>query len=99
MLFGMKFLPYGRPEEGTGHGFFESPLKVTDFWGLLLLVLISGLVGWKGLMLNVFFGVLVIGVLFFYKRKVNCITGDMLGAMCESCESGLFLLISMGGFS
>lgn len=97
MLFGMRFLPYGRPEGGTGHGFFETPLKLAAFWGLLPLVLLSALMGWRAVWLNLCFGVLVTALLWFYKRRINCITGDMLGAMCEVCESGLFLLISMGG--
>ncbi len=99
MLLGMKFLPYGRPAGGTGHAFFASPPKVSALWGLLPAVVISGLFGWKGFWLNVSFLMLTAATLYFYKRRLNCITGDMLGAMGEMCESGLFLLISMGGTS
>lgn len=97
MLLGMIFLPYGRPSGGTGFGFFESAVDFRRLWGLLPAVVISGLLGWTGLWLNVFFAVLVASILLFYRRRIQCITGDMLGAMGEACESGLFLLISIGG--
>jgi adenosylcobinamide-GDP ribazoletransferase len=97
MLLGMQLLPYGRPEGGTAHAFFASPIKASGLWGLLPAIVISGLLGWKGLWLNACFLILVAATLFFYKRRVNCITGDMLGALGEICESALFLLISMGG--
>ena len=32
-LFGFAFLPYGRPEGGTGHDFFEKSLSGITFWG------------------------------------------------------------------
>lgn len=97
MVLGMMFLPYGRPAGGTGHGFFESPVDFRRLWGLLPVVVLSGLLGWTGLWLNVFFVLLVASTLLFYKHRIHCITGDMLGAMGEVCESGLFLLISIGG--
>jgi len=31
------------------------------------------------------------------RRRIGCITGDMLGAMAEITEAGLFLMASMGG--
>ena len=42
---------------------------------------------------------IVAAVLVFYKKRVDCITGDMLGAMIEISETGLFLALSMGGLS
>jgi adenosylcobinamide-GDP ribazoletransferase len=35
-------------------------------------------------------------ILWFYKRKLNCITGDMLGAMTEVTEAVLFLTAGAG---
>ena len=49
------------------------------------------------MLLNAGFAAIIAIILFYYKRRVGCITGDMLGAMAEVTESGLFLLISMGG--
>ena len=37
------------------------------------------------------------GLVAYYRRRMGCITGDMLGAMTEINEAGLFLLASMGG--
>jgi adenosylcobinamide-GDP ribazoletransferase len=94
MLFGMRFLKYGRPEGGIGKAFFDTKIKFTAFWGLLVPVGFSFFLGWRTLLLNIVFAILVGGILLYYKRKINCITGDMLGAMTEITESGLFLVAS-----
>ncbi|MGB5747447.1 MAG: adenosylcobinamide-GDP ribazoletransferase [Desulfobacterales bacterium] len=97
MLFGMRFLEYGRPEGGTGVDFFKSRLEWSAFWGLAAPVVLSGFLGWAALWLNLGFVALTAVLVWYYKRRVGCITGDMLGAMAEILESGLFLLVSMGG--
>jgi adenosylcobinamide-GDP ribazoletransferase len=99
MLFGMRFLKYGRPEDGTGKPFFDNKIKPTAFWSLLVLVGFSFFLGWRTILLNIVFAILVGGILLYYKRKINCITGDMLGAMAEITESGLFLSVSAVGAS
>ncbi|MEJ2038890.1 MAG: adenosylcobinamide-GDP ribazoletransferase [Desulfosarcinaceae bacterium] len=96
VLFGMRFLPYGRPQGGTGHAFFQAPLKTKDFWAVLLLVPVSLVLGAKALSLNLGFIVLSAATLWFYRRRMGCITGDMLGAMIEVMEAGLFLILSAG---
>ena len=97
ILFGLRYLPYGRKEEGTGHGFFQNKPSLFSFCGVLIPIGLSVLLGWRGLLLTAAFAVLVIGILFYYRRKINGITGDMLGAMIEIIEAGLFLIASMGG--
>ena len=97
MLFGMRFLEYGRPEGGTGVDFFKSKLEWTAFWGLTVPVVLSVFLGWTAFWLNLSFVALTAILIWYYKRRVGCITGDMLGAMAEILESGLFLLVSMGG--
>lgn len=95
-LFGIKFLKYGRVK-GTGYAFFNDKLSLLSFWALLFPVTISMLMGFKAVVFNcVFIGVLFL-ILFFYKKQINCITGDMLGAMIEITESALFLFAA-GGF-
>ncbi len=94
-LFGLKYLPYGRPEGGTGHAFFEEPPDAGDFWGVLLLVGLSLLLGIKGIMVTGCFFIMVWLTLRFYKKRVGCITGDMLGAMIEVMEAVLFLICAM----
>jgi adenosylcobinamide-GDP ribazoletransferase len=95
MLFGFKFLPYGRPEGGTGHAFFENKTSWTDFWGLIPIVILSFFLGWHGFLLWAGFCLGTATILWFYKKQLNCITGDMLGAMCEVLEAVLFLLVSI----
>jgi adenosylcobinamide-GDP ribazoletransferase len=97
MLFGIRFFDYGRPGGGTGSDFFKEKLKLSGFWGMIIPVVLSGLLGWKAIGLNVGFAVITAMILWFYNKRMGCITGDMLGAMTEITESALFLLISIGG--
>jgi adenosylcobinamide-GDP ribazoletransferase len=97
MLFGMRFLEYGRPAGGTGVDFFTSKLKWSAFWGLTAPVVMSVFLGWTALWLNLSFVALIALLIWYYTRRLGCVTGDMLGAMAEILESGLFLLVSMGG--
>jgi adenosylcobinamide-GDP ribazoletransferase len=92
VLFGIKTLPYGRPGGGTGHAFFQAPILWSDFWGMGLLVGISILSGWDFLRLNLAFILIVFLVLRWYQKKIQCITGDMLGAMIEITEAALFII-------
>ena len=96
-LFGIKFLQYGRPDGGTGHPLFATTLRPSAFWGLLVPVTLSIFLGWKGLWLNGFFALMTAAILIYYKKRIGCVTGDMLGAMSELTESMLFLLLSIGG--
>jgi adenosylcobinamide-GDP ribazoletransferase len=95
MLFGIRLLDYGRPEGGTGQDFFKEKLSLSNFWGLLFPIVLSIFLGWQAVALNLEFVALVTGILLYYKKRMGCITGDMLGAMTEVTESALFLLISI----
>lgn len=95
MIFGIRFLTYGRPDGGTGVDLFEKPLKRSDFWGLLLPIALSFLMGWIGIRLNIIFSAITAAIIYYYKKRMGCITGDMLGAMTEVTESLLFLLVSI----
>jgi adenosylcobinamide-GDP ribazoletransferase len=95
MLFGIRALPYGRNREGTGYDLFESPLGWRDFIGVLVVGVFSLLLGWPAIFLNLAFILLVWMILIYYRRKIGCITGDMLGAMAEVTESTLFFLMAM----
>lgn len=97
VLFGIRFLEYGRPDGGTGLEFFKEPLKPAAFWGLILPVGASLLLGGQALWLNLCFILIVSTILFYYKKRIGCITGDMCGAMIELLEAGLFLLVSVSG--
>jgi len=94
MLFGIRGLPYGRSTEGTGYDLFATPLTPIDFSGLIVVVTLSVMLGWSAIFLNLFFILSVVVILTYYRRKIGCITGDMLGAMTELIESGLFFLMA-----
>lgn len=92
LLYAMKELPYGRPDGGTGRAFFDVPLSFRHFkWVLACLwpVLFMGL---RGIFLVLGFAGLTLFLTRFFRRRMGCITGDMLGAMVEVTETGLFLL-------
>jgi len=93
MLFGIRFLEYGRPDGGTGQDCFAEPLKSYDFCGLLIPVALSYFLGWQGIWLNICFILIISTILFYYNKRMGCITGDMLGTMTEVTESMLFLLV------
>jgi len=95
ILFGMRFLPYGR-SNGTGKPFFDQKLALKHFWGLVLPVGLSLVLGLKAIWLNLSFAIIIAAILLFYKKRLGVITGDMLGAMTETTEAGLFLMISLG---
>ncbi len=91
MIFGIKALPYGRPTGGTGFDLFDSPIMIKDFRALGLCLVAALLLGWRGLWIICVFFALVCSLIFYYRRRMGCITGDMLGAMTEVTESVLFL--------
>ena len=97
ILFGIRFLEYGRPAGGTGLDFFKETLKPAAFLGLALPICGSLLLGWQFLWVNLWFIIITSSILYYYKKRMECITGDMLGAMIEVTEAGLFLLVSIGG--
>ena len=99
MMFGIRALPYGRPGGGTAFAFFENPLKPEDFKWLLAPVAGSFFLGWRGIWLNLVFALTLAAILGFYRKRMGCITGDMLGAMTELMETVLFLMMSAGGMS
>ncbi len=93
-LLGIRSLPYGR-SEGLGKSFVDAPLKWHGFLTILIPVILSVFLGITGLFLMTGFIVFSAIILFYYKKRLGCITGDMLGAMCEVCEAGLFLLAAL----
>ena len=99
MIFGIKFLEYGRPSGGTGQSFFNSTLTLNDFWGLLVPLALSVFLGWRAILLNLAFVMVTGAVILYYKQRMDCITGDMLGAMAEATESLLFLFVSIAVIS
>ena len=96
-LFGFCFLPYGRPDSGTGQAFFNQPFGFKDFRYMIIPVVLSLFSGWRGIWLNLVFGLTLVVILRYYRKKMAGITGDMLGAMVEVTEAILFLTAAIGG--
>ncbi|MBW1996214.1 MAG: adenosylcobinamide-GDP ribazoletransferase [Deltaproteobacteria bacterium] len=96
MIAGIRFLEYGRADNGIGRDFLGERLKFTAFAGLLIPVFLSLLMGMKALWLNGWFIVSTLAILRYYRKRMGCVTGDMLGAMVEFLESILFLISSTG---
>jgi len=93
MMFGIKFLTYGRPEGGIGTDFFAHRPRMVALSFILLPVIFSYGLGWTAVLLNGAFVVTTALILFYYKVRTDCITGDMLGAMAEVEEAFLFLVV------
>ena len=98
MIFGIKYLNYGRKGRGTGKDLFDRPLNSKDFYLCLIPLGFSLFLGYKGLILIFGFSLGCVAILKFYKQKMNCITGDMLGAMTEVMEAWLFMAAGMNIF-
>ncbi|MBW1613722.1 MAG: adenosylcobinamide-GDP ribazoletransferase [Deltaproteobacteria bacterium] len=96
MMFGMKFLGYGRPQGGLGADFFSDKPPIYALSIILLPICISLWLGLMAIWLNALFILMTTLILFYYKRRMNGITGDMLGAMAEIEEGGLFLIACLG---
>jgi adenosylcobinamide-GDP ribazoletransferase len=95
MIFGIRFLEYGRPDGGTGYDFFGEAIKLSAFQWLLIPVTVSIFLGWQGIFLNIIFLLIIAIFILYYQKRMGCITGDMLGAMTEVAESLLFLFLSI----
>jgi adenosylcobinamide-GDP ribazoletransferase len=95
MLFPMRALPYGRAQ-GTGKSFFDRPLEVSVYFPLLIVSLPALLLGARALLPALGYAALVLGAVSYYRRRLGVVTGDMLGALCETAEAVLFLLAGAG---
>jgi adenosylcobinamide-GDP ribazoletransferase len=97
ILFAMRSLPYGRPGGGTGSAFFSRRPGAPAFWALAVTVCLSPALGPAALGVNAAFALATAGLIAFYRRRLGCVTGDMLGAMIEITETMLFLAAGIGG--
>jgi adenosylcobinamide-GDP ribazoletransferase len=91
----MQCLPYIRPEGGTASAFFSEKKDLAACRWTLLPLALCLLAGPKGLFLmGLFIGIVGL-VLFYYKKRLGGITGDMVGALGEVTEASLFLFAAV----
>ncbi len=85
MMIGIHILPYGR-ESGTGASLFSRPVGMKDTLCVIPLGVLASVSGWPGVrMVAAFlFGILIL--FFWYRKRLGCITGDMLGCQVEVVE-------------
>ncbi|HMA68093.1 MAG TPA: adenosylcobinamide-GDP ribazoletransferase [Desulfosalsimonadaceae bacterium] len=95
MIFAIRALPYGRPDGGTGRDLFGRAVGASDFRLMALCLVPALFLGWRGLWIVAAFFVLVYAQIAYYRRRIGCITGDMLGAMTEVTEALLFLAAAL----
>lgn len=96
MIFAMRFLSYARGKEGTGSSFFDQPVSLSHFIFMVIPIGLSLFLGVKGIFINIAFFLMTFSLIFYYKKKMGGVTGDMLGAMTEVLEAGLFIVASAG---
>ena len=58
----------------------------------MLIAAASLLMGWDALKINIGFVIIAGLMLAWYRHKLGTVTGDMLGALIEIIEAGLFLI-------
>jgi adenosylcobinamide-GDP ribazoletransferase len=94
MLIGMSLLPYGRSEEGIAYLLYKGEKKRAWLPGALLMAAGSILMGgWTGfLILNAAFLLTLCFLLLYYRNRLGCITGDMIGALGEVTETVLLVV-------
>jgi len=89
-------LNYIRPGGGTGAPFFSRPLEWTAWAGMAPAVAAPLFLGFGALAMLVVFLLGTGSILFFYRRRMGGVTGDMLGALIETMETVLLITAAAG---
>ncbi len=96
MLFGIKALPYGRPEGGMASSLFEQNTQAPCWAATLALLSLILYPLPIALAMNLLVAITIWGLIHLYRTNVGCITGDMIGAMGEITQTAVLLALSMG---
>lgn len=91
MVFGVYMFGYAR-ETGTAAAFFGNYSPMVFAQGAFLLAISYFLGPISFAVLNLSFIIYIYTITRLYKKRIGGITGDMLGAMCETCEAFLLIL-------
>jgi adenosylcobinamide-GDP ribazoletransferase len=95
-LIGIRLLRYGRSADGLGHAFFQQDVHLKTFWPLIGPIVLALAMGVQGVIVLVAFFFITAALVGYYKWKIGCVTGDMLGAMIEITEAGLLIAAAAG---
>jgi adenosylcobinamide-GDP ribazoletransferase len=97
MMGGIWTLPYGRNEGGLGHQLFRDRKGFSWLPGTCLVLVISGLTGSTGFVKLVATFVFTAALaIYYFHRRLGCITGDMLGALGEVNETAILIVLAAG---
>jgi adenosylcobinamide-GDP ribazoletransferase len=99
MMVAMTVMPYARAEGGTGQAFFHPPARGVDLAAIALPVGLSLFLGWRCVVFLVASGLVTGLMLHFYRRRLGGVTGDLIGALGEVVEAGLWVALAAGGLS
>jgi len=86
-------LPYAREENGLGKEVAGLVQKKEFIFSTLFVIGISFLLGLKGIMILTMCWAFIYLLSQFYKRKINGITGDVIGATGELVEVFVYVII------
>ena len=87
-------LPYAR-EDGMAGGMAGPEWPVLAVAGVIGLVPLA-MLGWRGLVALLVSGVLAFGVIGWARRRLGGFTGDVLGAVQQVSEAGVYLAAAWG---
>ena len=94
LVIGVVLLPYARRGEGLAKRMTESGKGALSF--VCLPMLLPFLVNWRAACaMNLVFISCVAFLLWSFKKKLNGVTGDTLGAMCEIVECAILMTGSL----
>jgi adenosylcobinamide-GDP ribazoletransferase len=96
MMVAMTAMPYARSEGGTGRAFFHPPARAVDLAAIALPFGLSLFLGWRCIaIVSALVGVTAL-MLLFYRRRLGGVTGDLIGALGEVVEAGLWVALAAG---
>jgi adenosylcobinamide-GDP ribazoletransferase len=99
MMVAMTVMSYARSEGGTGRAFFHPPARAVDLAAIALPSGLSMFLGWRCVVILAVFAGVTSLVLYFYRRRLGGVTGDLIGALGEVMEAALWVALAVGAAS
>jgi adenosylcobinamide-GDP ribazoletransferase len=96
MMVAMAAMPYARSGGGTGRAFFHPPARAVDLAAVALPLGLSVFLGWRCMLILAAFAGTTALMLQFYRWRMGGVTGDLIGALGEVVEAGLWVALAAG---